>query len=116
MAKDTSGQVTVWGIPIDKAISVLQTVGVPTLFMIFVCVMLWQYVPQVVAGHVQLLERTGATLEKMDETLRQSNVMMKEILSVEQETKGFINKVNADHEKALKSLDTIEKAVTPNGN
>lgn len=109
--------VRIWGIPVDKAISILQTVGIPTLFMIFICYMGWVYIPPVVQGHVRLLERTGETLEKMDDTLKQSNTMIQEVVDVERQTKAFINSVESAHGKAQQSLDKIEKAVViPNGN
>ena len=113
---EESTQVKIWGIPLDKAVSLLQTVGIPTLFMLFICFMLYQYVPTVVKGHVDLLQRTGDTLEKMDETLKQSSNMVEEIIQVQRETKTFMKQVNIAHEAAQKDLTTIKTKVVGNDN
>jgi len=94
---------------------VLQTVGVPTLFMLFIMYLAWQYVPPVVSGHVELLQKTGKTLESMDATLRQSNVILTEVNATEQETRAFMLRVCTDHESQGKKLDTIiEQTKNPN--
>ena len=100
-----------WGIPIDRAIIILQTVGIPTLFMIFICYLVWSYVPPVANAHIKLLERTGDTLEKMDETLKQSTKILTELSEVEKLKPVFMSDVRASHTKAQDSLDRIESTV-----
>ncbi len=107
---------TFLGIPLDKIISLIQTLGIPTLFMLFVCFMIYRYVPTIVEGHVELLKRTGDTLEKMDETLKQTNTLMSEVAAVERETKVFMQNVNAAHETVQKDITVIKETVTKNGN
>lgn len=63
---------TLWGISIDKWVSLLQSIGIPTLFMIFVCYLAWTYVPPVVSAHMRLLERNGDALESMEHTLKEN--------------------------------------------
>lgn len=107
MANDTNGAVNFWGVPLDKWLSVFQTIGFPTLFMGFVLYMAWCYIPPIVAGHVKLLERTGDTLESVDKTLKQSNVILSEVKDVEHETKTFMQKAVTDHGSQNQKLDTI---------
>ena len=118
MAKslEDSDSVKIWGIPLDKCISLIQTLGIPTLFMIFICYLAWSYIPPVVSAHVRLLERTGDTLEKMDETLQQSNIMIEEVVEVERQTKSFIAECTEAHTKAQSTLEKIESAVIQDGN
>lgn len=117
--KEEELPIRLWGIPVDRAISVVQAVGIPTVFMFFICYLAWSYVPTVAAAHIRLLERTGDTLEKMDITLQQSNLLIQEVVSAERDTKVFITTAKEAHDKAQKSLNNIESAVIkdkPNGN
>lgn len=106
----------IWGIPIDRAIALLQSVGVPLGFMIFVCYLAWSYLPPVAAAHIELLKRTGDTLERMDETLKQSNSLISEVADVERQTKVFMQQVNDAHNTAQKDITVIKEAVTKDGN
>jgi hypothetical protein len=111
MVEKNNEIVRVLGIPIDKLINIIQTLGIPTLFMCFILYLVWCYVPPVVNAHVRLLERTGDTLEKMDITLQQSNVILKSVSDVEQETKIFMGEARDSHTKAQLSLDKIESSI-----
>jgi hypothetical protein len=97
----------IWGLTVDKWVALIQTLGVPLLFMAFVLYMAWVHVPPLVQGHVKLLERTGDTLESMDATLKQSNVILLEVGDAERDTKKFMDKVLDDHNTQCKKLDAI---------
>ena len=122
MVEKKSEDITVvrfWGIPIEMCLNIFQTVGLPTIFMVFILYLVWSYLPPVASAHIRLLERTGDTLEKMDQTLKQSNLMIAEVADVERQTKNFMLEVKQDHLSAQECLDKIESAVVkdkPNGN
>lgn len=110
---------TIWGIPVGVMTYLLQKVGVPVLFMIFVCGLFGMYVPDMVKAHIVLLERTGdvleqtaKTLEKMDATLKQSNILIQEVASVERDTKDFMDEVKDAHDKAQQDITVIKDTVT----
>jgi len=108
---ETNGRV--WGISIDKWVVVIQSVGVPTLIILFLMWLAYSYIPPVVDGHLKLLERTSATLEAMERTLAQSNDILLEVNDVSQGTKRFMQEVCDDHEVADKKLDIIIKQTEP---
>jgi hypothetical protein len=103
--QNDNGVVKFLGISIDRWVTIVQTVGMPTMFMAFVMYLAWIYIPPVVAGHVELLEKTGQTLDSMDRTLQQSNMILREVNEVEKDTKVFMQGVKVDHEKFCKKLD-----------
>lgn len=118
---DDNGSIARWlGLPIDKWIGVFQSVGVPTLLLGFILYAAWSYLPPVVDGHLMLLRQTGNTLEKMDETLQQSNMVLGEIADIQRSTKTFMQEVQNCHEQQNQKLDlhtekleAIEKVVKP---
>ena len=95
------------GLTVDRWVALIQTLGVPLLFMAFVLYMAWVHIPPLVNGHVKLLERTGDTLESMDATLKQSNAILSEVNATEMETKAFMQKVCSEHDSHTKKLDVI---------
>lgn len=104
---DSNNGTRFWGLTVDRWIALMQTLGVPVLFMAFVLYMAWVHIPPLVEGHVRLLERTGDTLESMDHTLKQSNAILNEVNETEVETKTFMQKVCSEHEAQQKKLDVI---------
>jgi hypothetical protein len=109
--KEESLPIRIFGVPVDRAIAIIQAVGIPTVFMFFICYLAWSYVPTVASAHIRLLERTGDTLEKMDETLRQSNLMLKEVADSEKEQQRFMDDVKVAHDKAQRTLDEVESVI-----
>jgi len=107
-ADDTNGNGIKWlGLTPEKWVSVFQSVGFPTALVAFMLYLAWCYLPPVVQGHVELLQKTGATLESMDRTLQQSNAILAEVNDVEQATKAFMTTVCDDHNKQHDKLDVI---------
>jgi len=104
----------IWGIPVNVLVSILQTVGVPTLFMIFICYLGWQYIPTVVSAHVELLQRTGDTLDDMNKTLKEYDKTVQEFSDLGKRTSDFMERVRLEHVKAQESLTNIEKKVNAN--
>jgi len=107
MAKFDDGNTTWWGIGIDKWVQLFQSVGFPTALVAFLLYVGWSYIPPVVEGHVELLKKTGQTLESMDNTLQQSNAILGEVNEVEQSTKQFMEAVQSTHGQQNDKLDTI---------
>lgn len=95
------------GVSVDLWVKWFQTVGVSTALVAFMCLLAWKYVPPVVDGHLRLLESTSQTLEKMDETLKQSTVVLKEIVEVQKQTKTFFESTAADHRAMADKLDSM---------
>lgn len=112
-ARTTDSDPRILGITVDRWTALLQTFGVSTALVLFTCAMIWRYVPPVVDGHLQLLKSTSETLRSMDETLRQSNLILQEVADVERSTKQFMDRVCSDHDKQManqqKLLDTSDK-------
>lgn len=106
--------IRVWGIPIDRAIALLQSVGVPLGFMIFVCYLAWSYFPPVAAAHIDLLKRTGDTLEKMEGTLKDYNSTIDEFSKLGKETSIFMQQSREEHQKQSQKLAEIESALSKN--
>jgi len=106
---DTNGTSSAkWmGVSAEMWVKWFQTVGVSTALVAFMCLLAWKYVPPVVDGHLRLLESTSQTLSKMDETLRQSNTVLQEIMTVQKQTKVFVEQTTADHRAMADSLDEI---------
>jgi len=107
MGNNANENVKWFGITVDKWFTMIQTIGIPGAFMAFICLGLYQYVPPVVKAHMNLLDRTGQTLESMDETLQQSNKMLNQIMEVEQSTQAFMDQVLQDHRNFQDKLDDI---------
>jgi len=108
---ETNGRV--WGVPIDKWVLVIQSVGVPTLIVLFLMWLAYSYVPPIVDGHLKLLERTSETLEAMEKTLKQSNAILAEVSVVGQETRVFMQQVCQEHKTHDEKLDTIIEQTEP---
>ncbi len=90
----------------ERWVALIERLGIPGAFMFFICLGLYQWVPPVVDGHVKLLERTGDTLETMEKTLEQTNLLMKEVVETERKTEIFMAEVHAEHLSAQNALDT----------
>jgi hypothetical protein len=110
----TNGTAKFWGVPLDKWLSTFQTIGIPTAFMIFVMYIAWCQIPPLVEGHVKLLERTGDTLESMDEALRQSNAILLEVNDTGKKTRLFMEMVVKDHQHFADGLDINGKKIDAN--
>lgn len=95
------------GVSAEMWVKWFQTVGVSTALVAFMCLLAWKYVPPVVDGHLRLLESTSQTLEKMDETLKQSTIVLKEIVEVQKQTKTFFESTTADHKAMAERLESI---------
>jgi hypothetical protein len=106
-ASSGNGTPKIWGIPLTLLVSVFQSVGVPTLLLGVIVYGAWRYLPPVVDGHLKLLLRTSETLDSMDKTLKQSTSILHEINTTEQQTKGFMEKVEKDHRIADEKHDKI---------
>ena len=113
LPKTTNG--TFWGLSVERWASILQSFGIPTLFMFFVCYLVWTYLPPVVSAHLDLLEKQRASLQSMDETLDENCKMLRVIEQHEYPRKDFRERVYGDHDKAQQSLERIEKLVKENG-
>lgn len=103
------------GVSAEMWVKWFQTVGVSTALVAFMCLLAWKYVPPVVDGHLRLLESTSQTLSKMDETLRQSNSVLQEIVAVQKQTKTFVEQTTADHRAMADSLEAIRSELKRNG-
>lgn len=103
------------GVSAEMWVKWFQTVGVSTALVAFMCMLAWKYVPPVVDGHLRLLESTSQTLSKMDETLRQSNAVLQEIVAVQKQTKTFVEQTTADHRAMADSLEAIRSELKRNG-
>jgi len=108
---ETNGKI--WGVSIDKWVVVFQSVGVPTLIVLFLMWLAYSYVPPIVDGHLKLLERTSETLAAMEKTLAQSNAILSEVNDVSQGTKLFMESVCDDHRVADEKLDIIIEQTEP---
>lgn len=106
-SNNNSGNTRWLGISVDKWVQLFQSVGFPTALVGFLLYLAWCYIPPTVQGHLDLLQRTGDTLESVDKTLQQSNATLLEINSVEQSSKRFMDEVQAAHESQNKKLETI---------
>jgi len=58
-------------ISLERWVGVIQSLGIPTIFMLFVLCLAYRHVPPVVHAHIQMLERTTAALDAMAATLNQ---------------------------------------------
>lgn len=99
------------GVTVETWVRWLQTFGVSTALVCFMCVIAWKYIPPVVDGHLRLLESTSQTLQKMDETLRQSTTVLQEIVEVQRQTKMFFEGVTREHNKMAADLETIKSKI-----
>jgi len=116
-AETTNGNGTAkWmGVSVELWVKWFQTVGVSTALVAFMCLLAWKYVPPVVDGHLRLLESTSQTLEKMDETLKQSTIVLKEIVEVQKQTKTFFESTTADHKAMAERLEAIRADLKRSG-
>jgi len=96
------------GVSAETWIRWLQTFGVSTALVFFMCVIAWKYIPPVVDGHLRLLESTSQTLQKMDETLRQSTTVLQEIVEVQRQTKMFFESNARDHDEMAANIEQIK--------
>jgi hypothetical protein len=101
----------VLGLSVTGWITLVQTIGIPGLFMAFFCYFVWSYVPPIVASHVELLKRTGDTLESMDDTLTQSNRMLEQLAKGSYPDLEFRARVFEEHATAQKKIDEIHAVV-----
>lgn len=99
------------GVSAETWVRWLQTFGVSTALVFFMCVIAWKYIPPVVDGHLRLLESTSQTLQKMDETLRQSTTVLQEIVEVQRQTKMFFESVTRDHDEMAADLESIKSKI-----
>ena len=111
MADENNDVVKLWGIPITTLTSLVQSFGIPTLFMIFILYLVWSYLPPVANAHIELLQKTGNTLQEMDKTLKDYNVTIQEFSKLGKETSEFMKDVNKAHSDAKQSLDKIESVI-----
>ena len=102
---------TFWGMSIDGWVKIFQSLGVPTLFMIFFCYLAWEHLPPIATAHIELLRRTGDTLESMDETLTQSNKMLEQLATQQYPSIDWRTTVLEQHETAQKDIDEIKAGV-----
>lgn len=109
----TSLSTKLWGVGVDKWVQIFQSVGVPTAILTFLLWTAYSYFPPVIEGHVNLLRRTGDTLSSMDETLKQSNVILQEVNEVGQETKHFMKQVCEDHAQQHEKMDILIEQTKP---
>lgn len=110
-----SGSAKWMGVSAEMWVKWFQTVGVSTALVAFMCLLAWKYVPPVVDGHLRLLESTSQTLEKMDETLKQSNTVLQEIMAIQKQTKVFVEQTTADHQRMAESLEAIRSDIKRSG-
>lgn len=99
------------GVTVETWVRWVQTFGVSTALVAFMCVLVWRYIPPVVDGHLKLLESTSQTLQKMDETLRQSTTVLQEIVEVQRQTKMFFENVTREHHEMATDLETIKSKI-----
>jgi len=111
MAEEKENVVKLWGIPITTLTSLVQSFGIPTLFMIFILYLVWSYLPPVANAHIELLQKTGNTLQEMDKTLKDYNVTIQEFSKLGKETSEFMKNATKAHDDAQQSLDKIESVI-----
>lgn len=119
MAEENNNVVKLWGIPITTLTSLVQSFGIPTLFMVFILYLVWSYLPPVATAHIELLQKTGNTLQEMDKTLKDYNTTIQEFSQLGKETSFFMKSATKAHNDAQESLNKIEFSVIkvkPNGN
>jgi len=64
--KKTNGLLNV---SLERWVGVIQSLGIPTIFMLFVLCLAYRHIPPVVHAHIQMLERTTEALDVMARTL-----------------------------------------------
>ena len=96
-APETDDSPTLWGMSTKTWVALFQNLGIPTLFMGFVCFMAYRWVPPIASAHIDLLQRTGDTLESMDDTLAQSNKMLEALANRSYPGDDFREMVHEEH-------------------
>lgn len=59
----------IWGVSLEQWVGVIQSLGIPTIFMLFVLCLAYRHIPPVVHAHIQMLDRTTQALDTMSQTL-----------------------------------------------
>lgn len=117
VSRDANGTVRIFGATLEAWVAainlVVGKVGLPLAIVIFLLCLGWKQIPRVVDAHCDLLDRTAATLESMDATLKQSNEILEEVSSTERETKDFMKRVVNDHQAMDKKLDVVVEQTKP---
>jgi hypothetical protein len=117
VSRNADGDIKIFGFTLEQWVTTINVVvgkvGLPLAIVIFLLCLGWRQIPRVVDGHVELLQKTGSTLESMDQTLKQSNAILTEVNQTEQETKQFMHKVIEDHDKHDKKLEIVIEQTKP---
>ena len=86
--------------------------------MLFICWLFYQWAPPIVNAHIELLQRTGDTLESMDDTLQQSNAMLEQLAEGPYPSEDFRKQVSEEHLRTQKmmmdangKIDDIHKVI-----
>ena len=89
----------------NVGIKFVQSVGVPTAFLaVIVYVVGWRLAPPVLDAHVQFLNNTVTTQNKMSDTLTGINDSVEQIVEVEEQTKTFMENVKECHDEQTRAL------------
>lgn len=86
---------------VDRWVGIIQSLGVPTVFMLFVLGLVYRYVPPVIDAHVETLTRTTETLRSMDATLKQ-------IKQTEARQEEFLRRIYGSDYPPRLSADAME--------
>jgi len=100
---------TIWGVSVKEWVGILQMVGIPGVFMVGTLVLGYLNLPPVVRAQIQMMDRTGTTLESMDATLLK-------IQTQQYPSPDFRAEVDTDHARAELKIDqanvTLEQIKT----
>jgi hypothetical protein len=94
-------------VSLERWVGVVQSLGIPALFMLFVLFLAYRHVPPLVRAHINTLERTIEALDDMTDTLRK----------IEQQTERlrvFMDQVSLQHDEQCVELREIRAAMEAN--
>lgn len=98
---------TVFGLTVDRWFQVTQTFGVPTLFMFFVCYLVWTYIPPVVDGHIKLLEQNIETNRETTIALEEIHATDEENIEINKQASETLLKIQQRTEEQMPVLEAI---------
>jgi hypothetical protein len=95
---------------------VIDRVGIPGAFMLFICYLLWLYVPPIVTGHLDLLRenvdsnREGVkTLNKMEAEQSRQNMMLEKMCEGKYPDLDWRDETRTEHKVMKEVLQRIEE-------
>jgi len=99
--QNSNGGPKLWGVPV----SVIQSIGPPTIFMLFIMWLVASYVPPWLSAQVNLMDRTGSALEGIDKSMEENTQIMHELKESNAEAALFRKQTNEVHSKQVELLE-----------